>query len=129
MFKLIILWRANKMELTAGDSKLTYNEGNHSVVIEGSMRLPNLTEYTGILKFLTTVSAINKVLLTLDFTKLNFLNSSGITTLSMFIISVKKNGSPRIKVLGIKDIPWQEKSLPNFHKLWNDVEICIEGRN
>ncbi|MFP4621739.1 MAG: slr1659 superfamily regulator [Bacteroidales bacterium] len=113
------------MELEVGDSKLTYDRNQHKVVIEGSMRLANLTEYEVVSDFLNKVSEQANDGLTIDLRNLEFLNSSGITTFSMFILSCKKQGKPKLKVLGSNDISWQEKSLRNFKKLWEDVDVLV----
>ena len=113
------------MELEVGDSKLTYNQNQKTVVIEGSMRLANLSEYEVVSDFLNKISEEADDNLKLDVRNLQFLNSSGITTFSMFILSCKKSGKPKLKVLGSNDISWQEKSLRNFKKLWDDVEVEV----
>ena len=114
------------MELKAGESVLKYNATDRIVVMEGSMRLANLTEYDKIGVFLTQAATQAGEQLTLDMTKLNFLNSSGITTLSMFILAMKKKQQPKLNILGSTLYAWQEKSLKNFNKLWADVVITIE---
>jgi hypothetical protein len=114
------------MELIAGDSKLVFDKNKQTVIFDGSMRLANLTEYEKISTFLNEVVKVSDSILILDLKNLNFLNSSGITTLSMFILSLKKSHKVKLRVLGSNSISWQEKSLPNFNKLWTDVEISIE---
>jgi len=114
------------MKITAGDSTLTFNENDYTAVIEGSLRLANLLEYDVVLDFLNKVSEKTQNSLILDLRELRFLNSSGITTLSMFILDKKKLSKPKITVLGSNLIPWQEKSLKNFNKLWDEVLISIQ---
>jgi len=113
------------MELEVGDSKLKYDKSHNTVIIEGSMRLANLSEYEVVSDYLNKVAEQAEDNLTLDVQNLQFLNSSGITTFSMFILSCKKQGKPKLKVLGSNKISWQEKSLRNFKKLWNDVEVEV----
>lgn len=114
------------MKITAGDSILTFTEQEQTAVLEGSMRLANLTEYDVVLEFLNNISEKINDTLILDLRELKFLNSSGITTLSMFILDKKKLNKPKIVVIGSNQISWQEKSLKNFNKLWNEVQIKIE---
>lgn len=114
------------MELKAGESILKYNPADQTVTMEGSMRLANLMEYDKISVFLNDAATQASDKLTLDMTKLNFLNSSGITTLSMFILATKKKQNPKLNILGTALFAWQEKSLKNFNKLWNEVEISIQ---
>jgi len=114
------------MVLIAGESQLTFNNFTSTVVFEGSMRLANLTEYEKVSEFLKDSAKSVEKNLILDLSRLNFLNSSGITTLSMFIIGLKKLQVTKLKVIGSHSISWQEKSLPNFNKLWHEVEIAFE---
>lgn len=111
--------------LNAGDSTITFNESESLLTFEGSMRLANMKEYDVVTQFLKESSDSSIELLTLDLQPLQFLNSSGITTLSLFILNCKKKGKPRITVLGNESISWQQKSIANFKKLWNEVEIKI----
>ncbi len=111
------------MELIAGESKLNFSQSESLVVMEGSMRLANLTEYEKVADFLAKCLDDTTDKLTLDFSNLNFLNSSGITTLSMFILKVKKLGKPSLFIIGSNSIAWQGKSLKNFNKLWQEVTV------
>jgi hypothetical protein len=111
--------------LNAGDATIIYNESESVIVFEGSMRLPNMQEYSVISDFLKEATDASDEHLTMDLKSLEFLNSSGITTLSLFILNCKKAGNPQITVLGNNSISWQQKSISNFKKLWNDVEIII----
>lgn len=111
------------MELIAGESKLNFSQSESLVLMEGSMRLANLTEYEKVADFLTKCQQEVEDKLILDFSNLNFLNSSGITTLSMFILKVKKQGNPNLFIVGSNNIAWQGKSLKNFNKLWQAVTV------
>jgi hypothetical protein len=113
------------MELIAGESKLTFNEADSLLVIEGSMRLANLMEYDKVGAFLMGCAEKSATKLTIDMRKLTFLNSSGITTLSMCILNLKKKQTPKLLFLGSLEFAWQEKSLKNFTKLWADASVEI----
>ena len=116
------------MELPVGDSKLAFDESTHTMNIEGSMRLANLAEYEPVKRML--VDGSQKVgaaggVFTLDLSGLIFVNSSGITTISMFILYAKKQQNPKIRIVGSKEISWQEKSLENFSRLWPEVKVVM----
>ena len=111
--------------LNAGDATIIYNESESIMVFEGAMRLANMKEYDVISEFLKESTVTSDKHLTLDFKSLEFLNSSGITTFSLFVLNCKKAGNPKITVLGNNSLAWQQKSISNFKKLWNDVEIII----
>lgn len=111
--------------LNAGDATIIYTESESLIVFEGSMRLPSMKEYGVISDFLNEAADTSAEHLTLDFKSLEYLNSSGITTLSLFVLNCKQEENPQITVLGNHSIPWQQKSISNFKKLWSDVEIII----
>lgn len=110
-------------KLIAGESSITFHEAESLLTFDGSMRLANMKEYDVVAEFLRESSESSPTELTMDLRSLRFLNSSGITTLSLFILSCKKNGNPQITVLKNDSISWQQKSVTNFKKLWDDVEI------
>lgn len=106
-----------------------YNEGTEQVVFSGTIRLQTTAEYAPVMELLneaheTAVS--NNSPLTLDFRQLQFLNSSGINTISRFVIYARKQNSATLMVLGSADIYWQKKSLTNLQKLWSKVQIQIQ---
>lgn len=109
--------------LNAGESTITYHPSESLLTFEGSMRLANMKEYDVVADFLRESSESSQNELTLDLQSLRFLNSSGITTLSLFILNCKKTGSPKITFLKSDSISWQQKSITNFKKLWNEVVI------
>lgn len=112
-------------ELEAGDSKLVFDEGSKLITISGSMRLANIQEYDKIKQFLfDSCQGISDV--KVDVSKLEFLNSAGITTLSMFILTKKKEANINVTFIGSKSVFWQEKALENFGKLWPEVKVDIK---
>ncbi|NET54260.1 MAG: hypothetical protein F6K09_38340, partial [Merismopedia sp. SIO2A8] len=64
--------------------------------------------------------------ITLDLKKLEFLNSSGISMLSKFVINVRKKNASQIQVKGSTSIPWQSKSLKNLKRLMPKLELVLE---
>lgn len=115
------------MKITAGESTLEFIQESGTVVLKGSMRLANLMEYEVVKIFIKESYDKVQDMLTLDFRDLKFLNSSGITTISMFVLSVKRLNKAKLQIIGNSEISWQSKSLNNFKKLWNEVEIIIEN--
>ena len=112
--------------LIAGDSQLHFQPEAQTVVLEGTMRLANMREYDVVAQYLDACRAVCPDNLTMDLRKLLFLNSSGITTLSLFVIQCKRQGQPALQILGSKNTAWQEKSLPNFSKLWTAATVVFE---
>lgn len=117
--------KAIDMILKAGDATLQFDSEKNTMTISGSMRLANMKEYDQISSFLKEHIQPGLQSVILDLKDLQFLNSSGITTLSLFILNCKKSGGPTLKVIGNAQISWQQKSLINFKKLWSDVDIAM----
>lgn len=112
-------------ELEAGNSKLVFDEGANLITISGSMRLANIQEYEKIKQFLfDSCQGLDEV--KVDVSGLEFLNSAGITTLSMFILTKKKEANIKVTFVGSKSVFWQEKALENFSKLWSEVNVDIK---
>lgn len=114
--------------LIQGDGySIEYNENTHTVVLVGTMRLRTREDYAPLDELLERAYAgTSDANLTLDFRQLEFLNSSGINTISRFVINARKTGSPSLSILGNPDIYWQQKSLTNLQKLWEKVEVIIQ---
>ena len=114
------------MELKDIDYQIQFDESSKIMKFNGSIRLQNLPAYEPIKNFLKEAgSKSDGALITLDFTTLQFVNSSGITTLSMFIIESRKNANYKVAIKGSSQISWQAKSLANFQKLWDSVTLEI----
>lgn len=94
------------------------------VTFKGTLRLQGREQYQKIFDILLSTSAQSSDKLELDMQELIFLNSSGISTLSLFIIEMRKIEKP-MAITGSKTITWQTKSLYNFQRLYKKVEIII----
>ncbi len=100
-----------------------YIRKDRQITFEGILRLLGKDEYREIFELLTKAANETTGLpLTLDMSKLQFLNSSGISSLSMFIIKMRQLDKD-ITIIGSNSIPWQSKSLRNFQKLYRKVVI------
>lgn len=117
------------MKIQENDYSVEFNEAEKNITFSGTIRLQGVQQYEPIKEVLHQGLARTPAgeTLTLDFRGLKFLNSSGITTISMFVIQMRNAGDKSLKVLGTKEVSWQEKSLHNLNKLWNQVEVEISG--
>ena len=116
-------------ETVKGDEySVEYNQEINSVSFIGTVRLQTTEEYEPMMGLLAKAhgGTQNGNLLTLDFRQLRFLNSSGINSISRFVITARKADRVSLKVLGNEEIYWQQKSLSNLQKLWPKVQIEIQ---
>ncbi len=111
------------MIFQAGDSKIEFIAEQAMFIFSGSLRLANMSEYDKVAAFLNENIQDREGRLLMDFRQLQFLNSSGITTLSLFILGCKKKSNLSLTVKGDPNVSWQQKSLANFKKLWSDVSL------
>ncbi len=113
------------MDITHEDYRVHYDEANAVVTCEGSFRLHGGEEYQPILDLLLAAADAMPEKLTLDVRELRFLNSSGINTLSKFILRVRKNQVSQVLIQGSARYPWQAKSLKNFQRLLPGLEMEV----
>jgi len=113
------------MEVRESEFLVRFSPENATVYFSGALRLANVKAYENVGKLLAEAAAQASAL-TLDFKELKFLNSSGITALSLFVVASRKAGRPQLKLVGSKTNAWQQKSLANFQMLWKDMQLTIE---
>ncbi|GBF81877.1 slr1659 superfamily regulator [Aphanothece sacrum] len=114
------------MNITTEGCTIDYDSETVTVSFKGSLRLSGMEEYQPIVDLLNNVVQEDKPVITLDLKGLEFLNSSGISMLSKFVINVRKKGSMVICVKGSKAIAWQDKSLKNLQRLMPTLTLEFE---
>lgn len=101
--------------ITGESYSLDWDSETRTAALKGILRLNGLEEYAPISRFL--LAAVPQGSMTLDLRGLEFLNSSGIATLSKFVIEIRNRKTVDLTVLGSKAVAWQSKSLVNLSKL------------
>ena len=114
------------MDIIHEDYQVHYDAATATVICEGSFRLRGTEEYAPILQVLTAAADAQPATLTLDLRALRFLNSSGINTLSKFVLHVRQYDATQVVVKGSHHFPWQEKSLRNFQRLLPGLHLEVE---
>jgi hypothetical protein len=104
------------MEVKGENYHVVYDASAATVNFNGTLRLNGTEDYSQILNLLQEVVDSDPARITLNLRHLDFLNSSGITMLSKFIIGMRKK-TVHIMILGSNTIPWQGKSLKNMQRL------------
>jgi hypothetical protein len=111
------------MEIKTEDYSIFYNLSTATIICQGSLRLNGMEEYAAILQLLYEAVEREPAELTLDLQNLKFLNSSGISMLSKFVIEVRKKRNIQVVAIGSKEIPWQSKSLKNLQRLMPSLKL------
>ena len=93
--------------IEGGNYKVDYDPKLRSVEISGVLRLNGPGEYAPIVGILNEALGAHRDV-TLDLTRLEFLNSSGIGMLMKFVIEARKQDI-RLKIQGSNAVPWQGK--------------------
>jgi hypothetical protein len=114
------------MEVKGGDYCVSYDSDTITITFQGSLRLGGMDEYAPIVELLNEAAKQEAETITLDLKELEFLNSSGISMLSKFVINVRKQKNSAIFVKGSKDISWQGKSLKNLQRLMPTLTLELE---
>ena len=111
------------MIIKAEDYRIECIEPSKAVIV-GILRLPTPSAYEAHFKPIKE-HLQNATEPILDVTKVDFMNSSGITALGRLILFAKEKNIP-ISVLGNKNIPWQNKSLKMLEKLWDKTCVIFQ---
>lgn len=114
------------MEVQGDSYEVIYHPETVIISFQGSLRLSGVEEYAPIVEILNKVASENHEIITLDLRKLEFLNSSGISMLSKFVINIRKQKNSKIVVKGSQSIPWQGKSLKNLQRLMPNLALELE---
>jgi hypothetical protein len=110
-------------EIQGEDYSIQYQPESVTVTFQGELSLSGPVEYAPIAELLDEVANGEPPTITLNLKQLEFVNSSGISMLSKFVISVRKKKTIQLLVLGSNDIPWQQKSLRNLEKLLPTLKL------
>lgn len=112
------------MEITTEEYSVHYDPDTSTLFFQGMLRLNGIEEYQPIVDLLNkTVEQTSA--LTLDLRQLEFLNSSGISMLSMFAIQMRQKPNVELSLLGTSKIPWQMRSLRNLQRLLPSLQLVF----
>ena len=108
------------------DYTIQYDPDSITVKFEGELALGGPKEYASINDLLNEVADSNPSVMTIDLKALAFLNSSGISMLSKFVLKLRKAKELQLVILGSNGMPWQGKSLKNLQKFLPSLKLEIE---
>ncbi len=116
----------NIPKVTGEDYQVEYNSTSEMVEFKGQISLGGPKEYAPIVNLLNKVADLELSIMTLNIKELAFLNSSGISMLSKFVLGMRKKKGTQLIVLGSKKVPWQYKSLKNLERLLPGLKLVVE---
>ncbi|MBT9317777.1 slr1659 superfamily regulator [Leptothoe spongobia] len=102
------------------------DEQTATITFEGSLRLSGPDAYAPIAQLMRDLLKQGPELIKLNLRDLRFLNSSGISMISKFVIRVRSEKTVNMIVVGSQNTPWQGKSLKNLQRLLPSLEIILD---
>jgi anti-anti-sigma factor len=114
------------MEITGENYSISYDQTSQQIIFNGSLRLDGNAEYALISDLLNQVAQQEPQKIVLDLAQLSFLNSSGISVISRFVIDVRKRQNIQMTVIGSQKNPWQGKSLKNLQRLMPSLQLDLK---
>jgi hypothetical protein len=99
-------------------------EDNSTVFFKGALRLSGMEDYAPILEMLKG-TLIGSAPIVLDLRELDFLNSSGITMLSRFVIEARNQAGINLQFCASESIGWHARSLQNLKRLMPALTISF----
>ncbi|MGL5034400.1 MAG: slr1659 superfamily regulator [Microcystaceae cyanobacterium] len=103
-------------EINTQDYQAWYEPETHTFFLKGFLRLEGMVGYQDIMDVMLKAMGETSQF-TVNLEKLEFLNSSGISMLSMFVVKVRGMKTVQLILIGSKNILWQTKSLRNLQRL------------
>jgi hypothetical protein len=100
-------------------------EENSTIRFKGALRLCGTDDYAPILDMLKETLASPAMPIVLDLRELDFLNSSGITMLSRFVMEARDRPGIDVQVLASETVPWHARSLRNLQRLMPSLSIRL----
>jgi hypothetical protein len=108
-----------------GESFEVRLEDNSTVFFKGTLRLRGTEDYAPILDMLKETLIDPAAPIVLDLRELDFLNSSGITMFSRFVIEARNHVGINLHVLASEAVPWHGRSLRNLQRLMPALNIRL----
>jgi hypothetical protein len=116
----------NYQSINTKEYTINYDPDSTTIQFMGELSLNGPSDYDPIKDFLNQIADSEPPHLTLNLKELNFLNSSGISLITKFVIGLRKKPQIKLTVEGSVDVPWQSKSLKNLQKFLPDLELIVE---
>jgi hypothetical protein len=110
--------RGESFEIWAEDNKNT-------VFFKGALRLSGMEDYAPVLEMLKERLTSPHTPIVLDLRELDFLNSSGITMLSRFVIEARDRTGIDLYFFASESVAWHARSLKNLQRLMPSLTIQL----
>lgn len=113
------------MEIRTEDYSIWYEPDASTIFFRGFLRLDGMEEYKPVMDLMLIALEQSSSSFTLNLSALEFLNSSGISMLSMFVVRVRQKGTVPLTLQGSETVLWQTKSLKNLQRLMPSLTLIL----
>lgn len=97
----------------------------NTVVLSGTLRLASVGHYDELLAPVRAALETGPEQYTIDLRKVQFINSSGISTLSRLVL-IARDFETRLLLRGRADVRWQARTLASFTRLSPKVAVELD---
>jgi hypothetical protein len=105
--------------------EIRLEEDNLTVFFKGALRLSGSEDYAPILEMLRETLIDPAAPIVLDVRELDFLNSSGITMFSRFVIEARDHTGINLHIVASETVPWHARSLKNLQRLMPALNVRL----
>lgn len=116
----------NEFRIMGPDYRVEADPMTHTVVFQGVLRLEDTKAYQPIADLVQQMMALDPEVLTLDLRKLSSMNSSGINSMSKFLMKASKQEGVKLVIKASKDIAWQDRMLRNIQRVVPGFELDFD---
>jgi hypothetical protein len=113
------------MKIKTDDYKIWYEPDSSTIFFRGFLRLDGMEAYKPVMDLMFSALEQASASFTLNLSELEFLNSSGISMLSMFVVKVRQKGDVQMALKGSEKVLWQTKSLKNLQRLMPSLTLTL----
>jgi len=104
------------------DYTIRYEPESATAFFQGLLRLDGMEAYQPVMDILLNAIEASSSF-TINLRELEFLNSSGISMLSMFVVKARDKGGINLVFQGSEKTLWQTKSLKNLQRLMPSLKL------
>ncbi len=114
------------MDIQTEDFHIWFDPSTSTIHLSGVIRLAGPDAYAPITLLLEQAADASTSSLTLDVKGLKLLNSSGIHMLSKFMIRQRKQETLQMRILGSRQLEWQNKTLVTLKRLLPSLVLDLD---
>ncbi|ALG67176.1 slr1659 superfamily regulator [Beggiatoa leptomitoformis] len=113
-------------KIRAEDYRVESNVFTGTITFQGKLQLQDSKAYMPILEMLNELAEKDLPKITIDLRALELLNSSGINTLSKFLMQMERKNQTHVIVHGLREVTWQDRMLTNIKRVLPGFQLSLQ---